>query len=295
MSLKHQDNNRLMKQAGYASVSVAVFLVFLKSVTFLITGSVAILSSLFDSVQDMMTSVVNVIAIKQAVNPADEKHRFGHGKAQAIGSLVQAFIITGAALFLLLESVERFCQPQPLSQMGIGLIIMVIAIIVTIILVRFQTYVIRRTQSLSIKADKAHYTGDILMNIGVMVAMTLAYLTGWTRWDSLFGCGVAVYLFFVVYQIIRESFDMLMDTELPEDFRKQIRAIVYSFPPVKNMRDLRTRQSGSNAFIQFCIILDDSITLRQAHDITDKIEDRIKERFPDTEIIIHPEPQRTKL
>lgn len=294
MSLKRQENNRLMKQAGYASVSVAVFLVSLKAVTFMLTGSVAILSSLFDSVQDMMTSAINMIAIRQSVNPADKEHRFGHGKAQAIGSLIQSFIITAAGLFLLLESVERFCRPQPLNQIGIGLVIMVVAVLSTIILVHFQSYVIRRTQSLSVKADKTHYTGDILMNIGVMVSMVLTYLTGWTRWDSLFGCGVAIYLFIIVYQIIRESFGMLMDTEMPEDFRKQIEAVACSFPPVKNIRDLRTRQSGSNAFVQFCIILDESLTLRQAHDITDQIEDKIKERFPDTEIIIHPEPQRNK-
>lgn len=284
-----------MKQAGYTSVSVAIFLVLLKTVTFVLTGSVAILSSLFDSVQDMMTSAVNMIAIRQAVNPADKEHRFGHGKAQAIGSLIQSFIIAAAGLFLLLESVERFCRPRPLHQICIGLIIMTVAVIATIILVRFQSYVIRRTQSLSIRADRAHYAGDILMNVGVMVSMVLTYLTGWTRWDSLFGCGVAGYLFIVVYQIIRESLGMLMDTEMSDDFRKQIEAVARSFSSVKGIRDLRTRQSGSNAFVQFCIILDDSLTLRQAHDITDQIEDKIKERFPDTEIIIHPEPQRNKL
>ena len=295
MSSKTKENEILMKRASYASVAVAFSLIVMKLVTFFITGSVAILSSLFDSFQDVITSCVNVITIRQANEPADNKHRFGHGKAQAIGSLIQAFIIVTASCFLMWESVDRFCHPKELHQISIGLLITVIAIILTILLVRYQTFVIQKTGSLSIKADRAHYAGDIMMNVGVIVAMVLSYYLRWTKVDSLFGMGVSLYLFVAVYQIIKESFEMLMDTEMPEDFRKEIQNIARSFPQISTIHDLRTRQSGTRAFIQFCVHLDNSLTLKQAHDITDKIEDRIKERFPDTDVIIHPEPEREKL
>ena len=294
MQGKKDKKNRLMKQAGYASVAVAGTLIVLKAVTFLVTGSVAILSSLFDSIQDMMTSFVNMVAIRHATEPADKDHRFGHGKAQAIGSLIQAFIIFVAALFLLFESVDRWCHPKPLTQMGLGIGMTVFAIILTIVLVRFQSYVIRQTESLSIKADQAHYTGDILMNGGVILSMIISEQTGWFQLDALFGMGVSAYLVWVIFPIVKDSFAMLMDREMSDDFRKQITEIVVSFPGVLGLRDLRTRQSGSDAFVQFCVLMDETLTLRQAHDLTDKIESRLRERFPGTDVIIHPEPERNE-
>ena len=284
--------NRLMKLAAYASLTVAIILIFLKGITFLLTGSVAILSSLFDSAQDFMTSAVNMIAVRQATTPADRKHRFGHGKAQAIGGLAQGTIILIAAFFLLYESVNRLFLPKELTQMGVGIIVTLLAIILTVALILFQAYVIRETGSLSIKADRAHYSGDILMNIGVIVSMLITRYVGWGYADSLFGIGVSFYLFVVVYQIGRESMEMLMDTELPEDFRNKIRETALVFPEVSHIHALKTRRSGSHAFVQFCVHMDDTLTLRQAHNITDMIEDRIKEQYPDTEIIIHPEPDQ---
>ena len=294
MTQKNQENNCLMKQASYASVIVAAALIVLKGITFLLTGAVSILSSLLDSVQDMLTSIVNMIAIKHATEPADNKHRFGHGKAQALGGLVQAFIIALAAFGLLIESCRRFFNPMPISHITMGVVITLFAILMTLILVRFQTLVVQKTQSLSIKADRAHYAGDVFMNIGVLISIFVSYYTGWLYVDSLFGISVSIYLGVTVYQVLKDSFSMLMDTEMPEEFRKQIKEITHSFPEVLMMHDLKTRQSGAIAFIQFCVHLDDALTLRQAHDITDKIEHQIKKRFPDTAVIIHAEPERKK-
>ena len=295
MTQKIHENNQLMKQASYASVIVAAALIILKGITFLLTGAVSILSSLLDSVQDMLTSIVNMIAVKHATEPADRKHRFGHGKAQALGGLVQSFIIALAAIVLLIESCRRFLNPMPISHITMGVVITLFAILMTLILVRFQTVVVQKTQSLSIKADRAHYAGDVFMNIGVLVSIFVSYYTGWLYVDSLFGISVAIYLGVTVYQVLKESFSMLMDTEMPEEFRKQIKEITLSFPEVIVIHDLKTRQSGSVAFVQFCIHLEEALTLRQAHDITDKIEHQIKRRFPDTSVIIHAEPERKNL
>lgn len=295
MSQKIQENNRLMKQASYASVIVASTLILLKGITFFLTGAVSILSSLFDSVQDMMTSLVNMIAVKHATEPADKQHRFGHGKAQALGGLIQAFIIALASFGLLIESGRRFLNPQPISHMTLAIIITLFAILMTLILVRFQGLVVQKTQSLSIKTDRAHYAGDILMNIGVLLSILISYYTEWLYVDSLFGVGVSIYLGVVVYHVLKESFNMLMDTEMPEDFRKKIKVIAHSFPEVILVHDLKTRQSGTSAFVQFCVHLDDTLTLGEAHDITDKIEYQIKKEFPDTAVIIHAEPERKQV
>ena len=294
MTHKNIDKNKLMKTASHASMATATLLIILKLITFLITGSMAILSSLFDSIQDAMTSTVNLIAIRHATEPADKEHSFGHGKAHALGGVSQAFIIAIASLFLLKESIHRLFEPQEITQISLGIGITVFALVITFVLIRFQKYVIRKTGSLSIKADMAHYTGDILMNVGVVVSMILSYYLGWTCVDALFGIGVAVYLLVVVYQIMIESFKMLMDTEMPNSFRKKITDIALSFPHVVEIHDLKTRQSGDCIFIQFCIHMNKDLTLEQAHDITDDIEHAIINKIPEAQVIIHSEPHLHK-
>ena len=290
MKQKNIDKNKLMKRASHASMATATVLIILKLITFLITGSMAILSSLFDSIQDAMTSTVNLIAIRHATEPADKEHSFGHGKAHALGGVSQAFIIAIASLFLLKESIHRLFAPQEITQIGLGIGITVFALVLTLVLIRFQKYVIRKTGSLSIKADMAHYTGDIMMNVGVVVSMVLSYYLEWTCVDALFGIGVAIYLLVVVYQITIESFKMLMDTEMPSSFRKKITDIVLDFPQVIELHDLKTRQSGDCIFIQFCIHMHKDLTLEAAHDIADQIELAITHKVPDAQVIIHFEP-----
>lgn len=287
---KKRKNERLMKLASIASVLTAVFLIVAKLIAYLFTHSVSILSSLFDSCQDLLTSAVNFIAVKQAIEPPDKQHRFGHGKAQALGGLIQAFIILIASLFLLSESISRFMDPTPLARINIGIWVTVIAIIGTISLVLFQSYVIKKTGSLSIKADQAHYTGDILMNVGVIISMIASHYWQLYWIDSLFGIGVSLYLLFVVYQVSHESFDMLMDHELPDSFRRGIKDIVLSYPEVINIRDLKTRSSGDSVFIQLTVEMDEQLTLKSAHNLTEYIENGIREKYPNADILIHPEP-----
>lgn len=294
MDTRTKENNRLMRAASVASIVTATTLIALKLVTFLLTGSMAILSSLFDSIQDSMTSVINFFAVKHASEPADKEHRFGHGKAQALGAMTQGFVIAAASVFLLKESIARLMEPQEIAKIGLGLSITIFALIATFALITFQKFVIKKTNSLSIRADMAHYTGDIMMNVGVIVSMVLAYYLKWTFVDSLFGIIVALYLFTIVYQILRESITILMDTEMPDSFRNKIKKMTLAFPEVQEIYQLKTRQSGSNVFVQFCVALDKDLTLEQAHDIIDKIEEALTHKEPDIQVIIHPEPYLKK-
>lgn len=294
MMTKKKSFNGLLKAASIASVSTAIMLIIVKIFAYFITGSVSILSSLFDSVQDFMTSAVNYAAVKHSLQPADKEHRFGHGKAEAIGSLVQGVIIFAAALFLLKESIARFFAIEPLKDISFGIWITLFAIIVTIILVRFQSYVIKKTNSLSIKADQAHYTGDILMNIGVVASMFFAYYFELYIIDALFGVAVSVYLFIAVIGIGKEAVSMLMDTEVDDTIRHDIEKEVLKHKEIKEIVDLKTRLSGDIMFIQFCTKMDPSLTLKKAHDIIDLIETDILKKYPTAEMIIHPEPALIK-
>ena len=282
--------NKLMIIGSLASTGTALCLAVLKFFAFVMTGSVAILSSLFDSVQDFMTSLINLIAVHQAIQPADKAHRFGHGKAQGIGGLLQAFIIAASSVLLLIESISHLIHKEPIQHIEVAFIVTGIAVVVTLLLVRFQNYVVRLTNSLSMKADKAHYTGDVLMNGGVIISLCGSVFFNWDWLDGLFGILVSIYLFWAVWTVMAEACAMLMDKELPQEMRTKIRSLALSVPMVKNISGLKTRQSGNNFFIQFNAEFDGKLSLASAHAQLDKIEDIILATFPKSEIIIHAEP-----
>lgn len=279
-----------MTLTGTITVGTAVFFILIKGIAFACTGSIAVLSGLFDSIQDLLTSCISLIAIRHSIEPPDKEHRYGHGKAQAVGALIQSFIIFAAGLILLKESVFRLFHPQPVTEIFCGIMIMSITLIGTVLLVFLQRYTIQKTNALSVRADMAHYTGDIFMNIGIICTLLLGD-SPYFRWiDGVFGIGVAGYLFLSVYQIARDSCGMLMDQEMPRAFRKDIRRLVLSFPEVRKMADLRTRLSGSCVFIQLCVHLDSDYSLKKAAEITEMIEKEIQKRYPDSQIWIHVAP-----
>ena len=283
--------NKLMKTASVASVVTAFTLIVMKTFAFFMTGSVAILASLFDSIQDLMTSTINFFAVYHSIQPADKHHRFGHGKAQGIGSFVQGLILFGSAVWLAIESAIHFGRHEvPTHSMwGIGIIF--VSLILTLLLVRFQAFVIRQTDSLSIRADNAHYNGDIMMNMGVLTSLVFSYAfsIGWV--DSVFGLFVSFYLFKSALSILRAAVAMLMDEEMPRHVSQKIIMQLDALREIKKVKDLRTRQSGMQIFVQMTLILDGSMPLAKAHLISDKAESLIHEIYPSAEIMIHLEPE----
>lgn len=281
---------RLMTAATLVAVGVAVILVTLKAVAWALTGSVAMLSSLADSALDCLASLVNLLAVRHAVQPADDDHRFGHGKAEALAGLMQAAIVTASAGFLLSEIVGRFRDPQIPQAEEAGVAVMVISIALTLGLVQFQKYVVRRTGSVAVGADSLHYTGDVLMNLSVIAALGLGKWLGWAWIDPVFGLGIALILLKGAWEIGRDSFNMLMDREFPEDDRARIMALATNHPQVIGAHDLRTRSSGLQDFIQVHLEVDGSLPLRTAHAIADQVEGSICAAFPKAEVIIHLDP-----
>lgn len=285
------NKNKLMIGASVASVSVATTLIVMKAVAFFMTGSIAILASLFDSVQDLMTSAINFFTVRHSLQPADTKHRFGHGKAQGIGSFVQGLILLGSALWLAFESVIHLGQQEIPTHSVWGIGVTLLALVFTGILIRFQMFVIRQTESLSIRADNAHYNGDLMMNMGVLISLMFSYIfsVGWI--DCVFGIGVSVYLLKSALYILREAVAMLMDEELPKHVQNKIKIQLSVLKEIKKIQDLRTRQSGCQIFIQMTLILDGNMPLSKAHLVADKAESLIHEIYPDSEIMIHLEPE----
>lgn len=284
-----EERARLLKLATNASVAVACVLITGKLVAWMYTGSVAVLASLVDSLMDALASLVNLLAVRYSLQPADADHRFGYGKAEALAGLGQATFIAGSAVFLLLQAIDRLVHPQPVSGAGVGIGVMLFAVAATLGLLAVQRYVIRRTASTAIRADTLHYLTDLVTNLLTILALSLAAF-GWGGADPLFALGLAVYILYSAVGIGREALGLLMDRELPPEVRSQILDVAFEPPEVRGVHDLRTRQSGGVYFVQLHLELDDDLSLRRAHAVGDQVEDNIRRAFPNAEIIIHQDP-----
>jgi len=282
---------RLMQWATYASVSVAGVLIVTKFVAWLMTDSVSILSTLIDSFLDAAASLVNLIAVRHALQPADKEHRFGHGKAEALAGLAQSAFIFGSAMFLFLEAGERFVNPRSIDNTTVGYAVMVFSIVATIGLVIFQKYVVARSGSTAISADSLHYQTDILVNLSVILSLFLVSRMDIKWADPAFAIGIAAYIVYSAWQIGREAFQILMDRELPDEDRKRIKDIVLEQKGVLGMHDLRTRSSGLQVFIQLHLEMDGNMPLSEAHEIADAVESKIEAAFPNAEVIVHEDPE----
>ncbi|MBP8924772.1 MAG: cation diffusion facilitator family transporter [Pseudomonadales bacterium] len=277
--------------ASYASVGVAIFLIVLKSAAWIYTGSASLLGSLLDSVMDSMASLVTVLAIHYSLKPADEEHRFGHGKAESLAALVQAGFILGSAGLLLLYCIQKLMRPtgHAVENAGIGLAVTVCAIVLTIGLVLLQSYVVRLTHSTAISADRLHYKSDLLMNLGVIVALVFAQ-RGFALGDVILGLLIALFISHGALRIGWDAFGMLMDRELPPEVDNAIFELAMAHSGVTGVHGLRTRRSGIRYVIQLHIEMPDDIPLLHAHRIADEVEAALLEKFPGADIIIHQDP-----
>ncbi len=291
MAPSDPNTGRLMRRMALAAVITAMALAGLKTMAFALTDSMAMLGSLADSALDIFASFLNLLAVNQALTPADREHRFGHGKAEPLAGLAQGALIGGSAVFLAFESIQRLLVPHAITNGGIGLVVMAVSIGVTLVLVLAQRAVVRRTGSIAISADSAHYVTDILVNAGVIVGIVGASWLGWTAADPVVGLLIAIVIAHTAWSVFRQSYDQLMDHELPEADRDRIRDILLAHADIHGIHDLRTRGAGMQCFIQVHIELDPALRLYRAHQISDEVEARIRAAFPQAEIIIHQDPK----
>ena len=289
-ALSPEERGRLTSRAAIASTVMAVSLFGLKIWSAIATGSVSMLGSLADTSLDIIASLVTLYAVRLAAAPADDQHGFGHGKAEAIAALFQTFLIVTSAIGIAWRGFNELGSGHEPQNAELGIIVSLFAIAGTLTLVMYQRHIVRRTGSVAIAADRAHYSSDLLLNGSVILALVLDSLLDIRGADPVFGIGIAAWLAWHAYQVARTSIDQLMDKEWPVEKRERFLKIAEAHPELRGIHDFRTRTSGTDDFVQFHVWVDPNMTVSEAHRVMDEIEDKLMAEFPGTEVIIHPDP-----
>ncbi len=291
VSLNPSDSSRYALYAARFSVASVSVLIFLKMYAYAMSGSASLLGTLVDSAADAVISVMLLMAIRFSAKPADEDHRYGHGKIEGVAALFQAAFLGGGAVFLAFESLQRFVHPVPVTHHMLAIGVSALALALSLAVVLVQQWVLRRTASLALSADQSHYKSDILLNGGVIGAVLVNWYGGPLWVDTVFGLVIAGYIARTAYQVGREATDMLMDRELPDEIRYRIIAIAEAHTGVLGLHDLRTRRMGNDVHISFDIEVNPDLPLRDAHEISRDLEGDILREIPNADIIIHIDPQ----
>ncbi len=284
------EHARLLRLATRASVAVASLLIVIKAIAWWLSGSISMLAGLTDSLLDGVTSFLNLLAVHYALRPADDDHRYGHGKAESLAGMAQALFIGVSAVLIAFQAVERLKHPEPVGAPWIGIGVIIFSLVMTVGLLVLQHRVVKATGSNAVRADSLHYRSDLMLNGSILVALVLASV-GFPQLDAWFGLGIAVYILWSAYQIARESFSVLMDEELPSDVSDNMLTLACNVPGVLGAHDLRTRISGNVWFVQLHLELPGELTLSQAHSISDSAAQAIAEVYPQAEVLVHADPQ----
>lgn len=278
----------LIKSASYAAVAVSFIITILKSYTWFATDSQSVLASLVDSLLDISSSVINLIAIRISLAPPDYNHRFGHDKFQDLAIFSQSIFFILSCCFTLFSSLKAIYFREEAMNNLQGVNVMYICIALTFLLVIYQSYVISSTKSKMIAVDKLHYLTDFMTNLAVVASLYISIKLWYI--DALIGIAISAYLFFASYKLLREAIKNLSDEEFNDKEREKILQIISTFSQAKGVHELRTRSAGDRSFIQFHLELRGSISLYDAHTISDSIADELAKHFPKAEIIIHQDP-----
>lgn len=282
----------LEKKATLVSTSVAGVLVIMKMTVAIFSGSVAVLASAIDSFLDLTVSLFNYFAISSAEKDPDDKFHFGRGKIEPLAAVIEGTVISLSALFILYEALVKITHERAMTHLSESIFVMIASFIITAFLVAFLNHVAKKTKNMVIKADALHYKTDLFSNGAVLMALALISMTGEKLIDPILGIGIAIYMIYSAYPIIKEGILMLLDAALAEDEMKKIQQIINDEPIITTYHDLKTRESGSHIFISVHAVFNISISLYDAHLVADKVEDKLRELFKDKKvhILIHMDP-----
>lgn len=287
----HHSHGELTRNAAIASVSMALFLLALKIWAAAETGSVALLGSLADTAFDVLASLLTLFSVRYAARPADDDHRFGHGKAEALSALIQVMLVVMSAILIGWRAAERLGSGQATQHPEMGIGVSLIAIFATLALLAYQRSVVRRTGSVAIHGDHLHYQGDLLLNIAVIIGIALESFLYVRGADPVFGIGIALWLLYGASQSAKLALAQLLDREWPKEKRDRFLAVAARHPQMHTIHDVRTRSSGMHDFVQFHVWFDPNMTLGEVHKVMDEVEDELAQEFPGVEVLIHPEPE----
>lgn len=289
----NMQNEKLMKLSTYFTVGGVFIIILAKIFGWYLTQSVTMLATLVDSLLDICVSIVNLLALHYALQPADKEHRFGHGKAEDIAVFSQAVFFVMSGIFLIFASIERIFHPNNhiLTEGKIAIKVLLFSTLITLLIVAFQSYVMKKAKSAVIEADSLHYFTDFLTNISAIIGIFITIYFKIIIFDCVAAIGIAIYIIYNAIKLFRRALNNLMDHELDEKERQVIIEVIKSHSKVLGFHDLKTRYAGVKAFIQFHLELDENITLKQAHKIALEIEKQILNKIPNAELIIHQDPE----
>jgi ferrous-iron efflux pump FieF len=277
--------------ATWLSVGVAAVLLVLKVVVWTWSGSVALLASAADSGLDVAASAATFFAVRYAAAPPDAEHRFGHGKAEAFSSLLQAGLVFASAALIGQEAVRHIFRPAPVSREGWAIGVMLLSMVLTGGLVAVQTIVLRRGRSVAVSGDRMHYVTDLASNFVALAGIGAVALFGSTVLDAVAGLIIAAILLWGAIVVFRQASNELMDRELPDSDRARIATLAMADPRLRAVHQLRTRASGPTVHIQMHADLEPDVSLIVAHQVVVAAERRILDAFPGADIIIHADPR----
>jgi cation diffusion facilitator family transporter len=273
------------------TLAAAILLLAMKLAGWLITGSMALLASAVDGLVDTGASIVTLVGVQYAQRPPDREHRFGHGKGEAVAAFTQASFVAGAAGILAFQSIGRLVVPARLEALEVGVWLIAISLAAACGLIAMQSWVVNRTGSTAIAADRVHYLSDAAVNAAVLLALVVTKWTGWTRADPALALAISAYMLWNAYAIANAALEQLLDRELPTEERARIKETVRACAGVRDIHDLRTRFSGDRTFVEYHLEVDPGLTVDAGHAIGDATEAAVQNLLPGTvEATAHVEP-----
>ncbi|MDD5157440.1 cation diffusion facilitator family transporter [Sulfurimonas sp.] len=283
---------RLEKKATVVSTSTAALLVIIKMTVGIFSGSIAVMASAIDSFLDLIISLFNYFALNSAEKDPDDKFHFGRGKIEPMAAVMEGIVISFSAFFILFQALSKFIDHEPMSGVNESIIVMVVSFVITAFLVIFLNNVAKKTGNMVIKADALHYKTDLLSNGAILFALGVIAYTGEYLIDPILGILIGLYMIYSSVPIIKEGVLMLLDAALTQEQMQDIVNILESEKAIVAFHDLRTRESGSHIFISFHAVFNISISLYDAHAISDKVEAKLRALFEDKKvhILIHMDP-----
>lgn len=281
------------ENAAKLSIASVSLLIILKVVASILTGSISIRADAVHSALDLIAAITTFIGVRISGRPADERHPFGHGKAENVSSIVVAGLIFTAAGIIIYSAVSRLISGAPLELIGIGIYVTAAAIVLNVLISRYLSKVARATDSPALEADARHLFSDVLSSVAVLAGLIAVRLTGLNILDPIIALLVALLILKVGYDTLRKSFGGLIDVRLPEREEIEIKScITEHYSELVSFHKLRTRKAGSQRYIDLHLVMPKNTSIEEAHRMCDHLEQDIENRLRHTSVTIHVEPCR---
>lgn len=277
---------------AFLSVISNSLVVMLKIVVGIITGSVAILSEAIHSFLDLIAAFIAFISVRISKKPADTGHPYGHGKVENLSGTIETILIFAAGIWMIYECIQKLVNPAPVHLPVLGIVVMLAGALINLIVSKFVKREAEKVNSVAMKSNALHLLTDVYTSLGVAASLLVVTITEWYILDPIIGMVLAVYIIYEAFKLMKEAFPPLIDTRLSEEEEKTILKIIETFQQeFIEIHDFRTRRSGPQEYIDFHLVVPSHVTIKDVHDLCDRIERDITDEFKQAQVMIHPEPE----